>query len=326
VPEKTFMLARALLFSLLVEVTLYGTVAIYAFDASPATAALAALTTVLLLRAALVALTWVCAWVWARSDPSPTPRLSLWRTLLMVLGEYAAFVLNFVVISPFERWWMGVDRLSPAADHSTVPSSSTARRLPVLLVHGYGCSRAAWWWLRRRLQAAGWTVATINLEPIYCSIDDFTDPLARRIDTVLAETGAERLILVGHSMGGLVARAYLQRYGEARVAGLVTLGTPHQGSALAHLGYGQNARQMQPGSPWLEALAKPGRETVVIYSPHDNFVMPCTNLRLPAAVHRPLAGIGHLAMLFSPCVAVTLLAALAPIADTDQRAAHSSRR
>jgi pimeloyl-ACP methyl ester carboxylesterase len=57
-------------------------------------------------------------------------------------------------------------------------------------------------------------VATINLEPIYTSIDDFVDPLARRIDAVLAETGAERLILVGHSMGGLVARAYLQRYGE----------------------------------------------------------------------------------------------------------------
>jgi triacylglycerol lipase len=195
----------------------------------------------------------------------------------------------------------------------------------VLLVHGYGCSRAAWWWLRRRLQAAGWMVATINLEPIYCSIDDFTAPLARRIDAVLAETGAERLILVGHSMGGLVARAYLQRHGEARVAGLVTLGTPHQGSGLAHLGYGLNARQMRPGSPWLEALAKPGPglATVVIYSPHDNFVMPQANLRLPAAVDRPLDGIGHLAMLFSPRVADTLLAVLAPIADISKRASSA---
>jgi hypothetical protein len=86
-------------------------------------------------------------------------------------------------------------------------------RPPVLLVHGYGCSRAAWWWLRRRLEGAGWTVATISLEPIYGSIDDYVEPLARRIDAVLAETGAERLLLVGHSMGGLVARAYLQRYG-----------------------------------------------------------------------------------------------------------------
>jgi triacylglycerol esterase/lipase EstA (alpha/beta hydrolase family) len=84
------------------------------------------------------------------------------------------------------------------------------------------------------------------------------------------------VILVGHSMGGLVARAYLQRHGESRVAGLVTLGTPHQGSRLAHIGYGENARQMRPGSPWLQALASPAPvvDTVVIYSPHDNFVMP----------------------------------------------------
>lgn len=65
------------------------------------------------------------------------------------------------------------------------------------------------------------------------------------------------LLLVGHSMGGLVARAYLRRYGELRVARLITLGTPHRGSLLAHLGIGRNARQMEPGSVWLRELAKP---------------------------------------------------------------------
>ncbi len=67
----------------------------------------------------------------------------------------------------------------------------------------------------------------------------------------------------------------------------------------------------------------PGLATVVIYSPHDNFVMPQANLRLPAAVDRPLDGIGHLAMLFSPRVADTLLAVLAPIADISKRASSA---
>ena len=297
------MLARALCLSLLLEVALYVAVATLAFDAAPASAAVAALAGVLGLRAVLVATSYACAFAWH----SPAPRLRAAPALRMVLAEYAAFVASFVLIFPVERCWMGADRLPRVA------GGAAGRRLPVLLVHGYGCSRGAWWWLRRRLEAAGWTVATISLEPVYASIDDYVEPLARRIDAVLAQTGSDRLLLVGHSMGGLVARRYLQRCGSVRVARLVTLGTPHQGSQLAHIGAGENARQMRPHSDWLRALANPAPllDTVVIYSPHDNFVMPQANLELPGATARAIDGLGHLAMLFSPRVAVALLAALA---------------
>ncbi|MBO3715490.1 MAG: alpha/beta fold hydrolase [Candidatus Accumulibacter sp.] len=297
------MLARALCLSLLLEAALYVAVAMLAFDATPACAAVAALAGVLGLRAVLVATSYACAFAWH----SPAPRLRAAPALRMVLAEYAAFVVSFVLIFPVERCWMGADRLPRVA------GGAAGRRLPVLLVHGYGCSRGAWWWLRRRLEAAGWTVATISLEPVYASIDDYVEPLARRIDAVLAQTGSDRLLLVGHSMGGLVARRYLQRCGSARVARLVTLGTPHQGSQLAHIGAGENARQMRPHSDWLRALANPAPllDTVVIYSPHDNFVMPQANLELPGATARAIDGLGHLAMLFSPRVAVALLAALA---------------
>ncbi len=301
------MLARALRLSLALEMALYFVLARFACDASPASAVAAAVAGVLVVRAALTALTYVLAW----SHHSPAPRLSPVQALRMVLGEYAAFVLSFVVIFPFERWWMRPDRLRANSD-SAAPSRGA--RLPVVLVHGYGCSRAAWWWLRRRLEAAGWSVATISLEPVYTRIDDYVEPLARRIDAVLAESGAERVLLVGHSMGGLVARAYLQRFGPARVARLVTLGTPHQGSRLAFIGFGANARQMRPGSPWLQALANPAPrvDTLVLYSPHDNFVIPQARLLLPEARSQAIVGLGHLAMLYSPRVASALLAALEP--------------
>ncbi|MCM8595540.1 triacylglycerol lipase [Accumulibacter sp.] len=294
------MLARALCLSLAIEVALYATVAHYVADATPGGSALAALTGVLLLRGLLLAVSYAYAW----EHRSPAPRLSAIDTLRMVCGEYAAFVFSFLVLFPLERWTMASDRLDPP---------SGRRRLPVLLVHGYGCSRAAWWWLRRRIEAAGWNVATISLEPVYTSIDDYIEPLARRVDAVLAATGADRLVLVGHSMGGLVARAYLQRHGSSRTARLITLGTPHQGSELAYIGFGANARQMEPGSAWLQALASPTTvlDTVVIYSPHDNFVMPQRRLLLPGARLQAIEGLGHLAMLYSPRVATALLAALA---------------
>ena len=93
------------------------------------------------------------------------------------------------------------------------PPSSVGCTAPLLLIHGYGCSRAAMVVVASSAQAhpVG-VVATINLEPIYTDIEHYVGPLAQRIDTVLAETGAARLILVGHSMGGLVIRAYLRRH------------------------------------------------------------------------------------------------------------------
>ncbi len=301
------MLANALRLSLVLEVALYATLAITVGEKSPLAAVLLAVLIMLALRALLIAVTYAYAWVYR----SPSARLSVGQALLMVLGEYAAFLVTFLVILPFERRWMGDDRLSPLVAPER-RAKAEGSRPPILLIHGYGCSRGAWWWLRPRLEAAGWTVATISLEPIYGSIDNYVAPLARRIDEVLSETGADKLILVGHSMGGLVARAYLQSHGEVRVASLVTLGTPHQGSELARIGFGANARQMRPHSAWLLALGRPqpALAALAIYSPQDNFVMPPSLLELAGAENRTIDGLGHLAMLYSPRLALVLLTAL----------------
>ncbi|MBK7425081.1 MAG: alpha/beta fold hydrolase [Propionivibrio sp.] len=254
------------------------------------------------LRLWITGLTYVYAWFYR----SPWPLLGWWPAMRMVIAEYMAFIVNFVLISPFERWWMGADRLRPSPE-----------RPVLLLINGYGCSRAAWWWLRRRLEGAGWVVATISLEPIYTSIENYVEHVSRRIDEVLAATGAKQVILIGHSMGGLVARAYLRRYGSARVKRLLTLGTPHAGSELARAGIGENARQMTPGSAWLKALASeaPAADTLTIFSPHDNFVMPQSNLQWPGAQSRTIDGLGHLAMLYSPRVAAAMLDGLRPLTE-----------
>ena len=159
------MLSRALRLSLALEIAIYVSLALYAFDASPSTAALVALAGVLALRAALIGLSYGYAWA-HRSPASHLSVLSLRQALVMVLGEYAAFVVTFVFVLPFARWWMSADHLPPQSGVGA-RQSGTNKRPPLLLIHGYGCSRAVWWWLRPRLQAAGWTVATINLEPVY---------------------------------------------------------------------------------------------------------------------------------------------------------------
>ena len=91
---------------------------------------------------------------------------------------------------------------------------------------------------------------------------------------------------------------------------LLTLATPHQGSALARIGIGKNAREMQPGSLWLRDMAS---ETIKIpfvslRNAYDNYVMPQDTQRLPDARDIELPPVGHLAMLYDRQVADLLIA------------------
>ena len=219
------------------EIAIYLAIAHHWLGVSWPVTGLAALGALLGVRAGIVTVTWAFAAAYD-SDEAPLPqgqRLRMW------LAEYLAFIALFVLIMPLERLWMGPDRL-----HSC--------KRPILLVHGYGCSRGVWRWLRRRLEAAGHVVATVSLAPPYTSIGKLVPQLAQRVDEVCAATGAREVILVAHSMGGLVCRSYLARFGSDQVARLVTLASPHGGTELARIGIGQNAREMEPDSLWLRDL------------------------------------------------------------------------
>jgi triacylglycerol esterase/lipase EstA (alpha/beta hydrolase family) len=104
-------------------------------------------------------------------------------------------------------------------------------------------------------------------------------------------------------MGGLVARAWLARHGAARVARVVTIASPHNGTALAGLGLGENARQMRRGSAFLRSLAAaegeagPGCPFTSIYTVNDTLVAPQDTSRLPWATNVELAGWGHVGIL-----------------------------
>lgn len=187
--------------------------------------------------------------------------------------------------------------------------ATAPRALPVLLVHGYGCNSGYWGPLSRVLAAAGITHHALDLEPVCGSIDQYLPALDTAIRALRAASGQQRIVLVAHSMGGLVARAYLRRHGAAHIAKIITLGTPHHGTALANFGIGINTAEMgwhgragqgQP-SAWLRTLAAtedPGhrRLLVSLYSWHDNIVSPPTSPHLEGAKNIQLGGIGHVAL------------------------------
>lgn len=194
--------------------------------------------------------------------------------------------------------------------------------LPVLLIHGYGCNSGYWRPMSQLLRQARISHEGIDLEPPGVAIDDFAPQVQAAVARLRRATGSAQVVIVGHSMGGLVARAYLRRYGHAEVARVITLGTPHHGTALARLGPGSNALQMRRDSAWLGALAASEANTQrmlfsSIYSVHDNIVAPQDSSELPGARNLVFGAIGHVALGRHPAI---LRCALQEIAAAGQPA------
>lgn len=174
-----------------------------------------------------------------------------------------------------------------------------AQRPAVLFIHGYLCNRATWRpWLIDHGLGLRWNCATVNLEPVFGAVDRYAGLIQAAVERLQEGSGAERVTLVCHSMGGLAARAYLRAHGHHAVARVVTIDTPHHGTLFARLGHGDNTRQMQLACEFVRRLAADDEpvEFVCFASQHDNLIVPRDNQILTCAEAVWFERIGHLAM------------------------------
>ncbi|MFD3314966.1 esterase/lipase family protein [Streptomyces sp. NPDC058694] len=197
----------------------------------------------------------------------------------------------------------------------------TPTRPPVVLLHGFIDNRSVFVMLRRSLAQHGrQQIESLNYSPLTCDIRTAAELLGRHIEEICERTGHHEVDIVGHSLGGLIARYYVQRLGgDVRVRTLVTLGTPHSGTRVVPL---MNAhpivRQMRPGSAVLDELCRPAPHCrtrfVSFWSDLDQLMDPLET----ACIEHPdllvqnvrVSGIGHLALPVHPAVATGIRQAL----------------
>jgi triacylglycerol esterase/lipase EstA (alpha/beta hydrolase family) len=236
-----------------------------------------------------------------RSETPPSMQIDFLQAIRLVLSEFAATMLTSSWLMPF-RTFNGV----------VYPDSGT---LPVLLVHGYACNSGYWKPFSHVLRRYRISHYTVNMEPIFADIDSYAQAIHARIEAICGTHRCERLIVVAHSMGGLAMRAYVRAHGAGHIAKIITLGTPHHGTALANHATGLNAVQMAragerearaPGE-WLRGLAEgetaDTRALIVsLYSHHDNIIAPQDSAFLPGAKNIGLPGIGHVALALNAAV------------------------
>ncbi|MER7732322.1 alpha/beta fold hydrolase [Streptomyces erythrochromogenes] len=193
---------------------------------------------------------------------------------------------------------------------AAVPATT---RPPVLLLHGFTDNRSVFVLLRRALAASGLRhVEAYNYSPLTLDLRVTARHLARRVEELCERTGQDRVDLVGHSLGGLVGRYYVQRLGgDTRVRTLVTLGTPHSGTRVApFMDAHPLVRQMRPDSEVLAELAAPSpgcaTRCVAFWSEFDTLMAPVGSARIEHPDLRvenvQVMGIGHLALPAHPAV------------------------
>jgi len=229
------------------------------------------------------------------SDPSPAPAPAPSQLLRAWAGEVATGVATF--------GWRQPWRPHAVPDH--LPAGAAGRR-GLVLVHGFVCNRGLWTPWLTRLRAADVPFVAVSLEPVFGDIEQYVASVDAAVTRLQALTGRPPLI-VCHSMGGLATRAWLRAaaQSEARCAGVVTIGTPHQGTWLARFALSPNGRQMRRGGPWLAALAADEaperyRRFTCFWGHCDNIVFPAATAMLPGADNRHLAGTAHVDLVHRP--------------------------
>jgi triacylglycerol lipase len=187
---------------------------------------------------------------------------------------------------------------------AALPSTAAAHE-PILFVHGWNSNSSTWTTMVNRFAADGWTAAELNNWSYNTSQSNATTAgqIQTKVDQILAATGAAKVDLISHSMGGLSTRYYVKNLGGgAKVDEWVSLGGPNHGTNTANYCFSTACSEMRIGSTFLNNL-NAGDETpgttvnwLTWWSPCDDVINPDSSVALSGATNRQTACLSHSAL------------------------------
>ena len=180
---------------------------------------------------------------------------------------------------------------------------------PLIFVHGMAGDPTNFYAMRAYFAAMGRRrVYAIPLSDA-SDVEEMAARLVTFVEAVVRENGLAadaRVDLVAHSQGGIASRLALEDAAfAARVATLVTLGTPHAGTHVARFTATRQGTDLRRGSPVFSRLAAqlPWRgptRLVAFWSSSDLLVMPAESAAVEGAENIEMVGYTHLSYLLTP--------------------------
>ena len=189
---------------------------------------------------------------------------------------------------------------------SPAPAGAQVVRDPILFVHGWNSSASAWNTMIDRFVAAGYPRS--RMMAITYNSNQSNATIANQVrdaaNALRSQTGAARIDIVTHSMGGLSSRYYLKNLGGTSVVDeWVSLGGPNHGTNTAYACYlfSAGCRDMIGGSSFLNNL-NAGDETPgavrygTFWSSCDEVINPDSSTLLSGATNVGVGCLGHSAL------------------------------
>jgi pimeloyl-ACP methyl ester carboxylesterase len=242
--------------------------------------------------------------LWRKITPNMPAPLKAFSQFIQSVADSALAAFALVLIFPINL--------------EKYDSKEKSNDIPVLFIHGFLGSSNNWMYHKRRLEEVGRkNIFTINLGNPMLSIKDYGKEVHEAVKKIQESTGKHDLIIVCHSMGGLVAKEFLYHHPVegVRVRKIITLGTPHAGTKLARLGAlirSRCCKEMRPNSKLTTLLqTKAKQDTSTQYrqigSKTDCIILPrksATNADESSTVKNyVLEATGHIGYLFSDTAA-----------------------
>lgn len=104
----------------------------------------------------------------------------------------------------------------------------------VILVHGIWMTGLDMSLLHHRLRLCGFKPVQFSYPTVRCSLKDNAKKLQRFVQRLEKSSDTHTIHFVAHSLGGLLLRQFFNDYPDQYPGRVVTLGTPHTGSLVAH--------------------------------------------------------------------------------------------
>ncbi|GGL60940.1 lipase [Streptomyces fumigatiscleroticus] len=221
------------------------------------------------------------------------------RSPRRLLGVLAAATVAFTLFSSASTAGAAETATTAASTASVARSADADARplstsTPVVFVHGYTGNASNWVTAMSVFRLNGWSSSNLFAYEYNSYGNNITNAqgLATFVDNVKARTGASKVAIVNHSMGGLVSQYYLKVLGgHSSVSHLASIaganhGTTYAGTCLIYT----TCQQMYPGSSFISQISS-GDETpgdtqyATWYSACDGIILPYTSTKLDGATN-----------------------------------------
>ncbi|MFJ7149150.1 esterase/lipase family protein [Streptomyces sp. NPDC100445] len=223
-----------------------------------------------------------------------------------LVGVLATLTAAFALLTPASTATAAVTASPAAARPAGTAAHPLSTTTPVVFVHGYTGNASNWVTAMSVFRLNGWSSSNLFAYEYDSYGDNVTNArgLAAFVDNVKARTGASKVAIVNHSMGGLVSQYYLKVLGgNTSVSHLASIaganhGTTAAGACLVYT----TCQQMYPGSSFISQISS-GDETpgttryATWYSACDGVILPYTSTRLDGATNNNVPCQTHLGYL-----------------------------